>query len=118
MGATMSMASRRESSQVMVVSVQAPEARLDWKSSKRRMCRRIWGASWWFTMGCLTLMSFTSCRATVGHVIGQQFISPAHAFEVPLLGDEWQPVPDKPSVLTLAHTQLAAGITISVTCQQ
>jgi hypothetical protein len=69
-------------------------------------------------MGCLTLMSFTSCRATVGHVIGQQFISPAYAFEVPLPGDEWQPVPDEPSVLTLAHTQLAAGITISVTCQQ
>ena len=69
-------------------------------------------------MGCLTLMSFTSCRATVGHVIGQHFISPAYAFEVPLPGDEWQPVPDEPSVLTLAHAQLAAGITISVTCQQ
>jgi hypothetical protein len=69
-------------------------------------------------MGCLTLMSFTSCRATVGHVIGQQFISPAYAFEVPLPGDEWQSMPDEPSVLTLAHTQLAAGITISVTCQQ
>ena len=62
--------------------------------------------------------SFTSCRTTVGHVIGQQFISPAYAFEVPLPGDEWQPVPGEPSVLTLAHTQLAAGITISVTCHQ
>jgi hypothetical protein len=69
-------------------------------------------------MGCLTLMSFTSCRATVGHVIGQQFISPAYAFEVPLPGNEWHPVPNGPSVLTLAHTQLAAGITISVTCHQ
>jgi hypothetical protein len=69
-------------------------------------------------MGCLTLMSFTSCRATVGHVIGQQFISPAYAFAVPLPEDGWQQVPDEPSVLTLAHTRLAAGITISVTCQQ
>jgi hypothetical protein len=69
-------------------------------------------------MGCLTLMSFTSCRATMGHVIGQRFISPAYAFEVPLPGDEWQPMPAEPAVLTLAHRQLAAGITISVTCHQ
>jgi hypothetical protein len=69
-------------------------------------------------MGCLTLMSFTGCRATVGHVIGQRFISPAYAFEVPLPGGEWHPVPDGPSVLTLAHTQLAAGVMVSVTCQQ
>jgi hypothetical protein len=62
------------------------------------------------------LMNLTSCRATVGHVIGQQFISSAYAFEVPLPGDAWQSVADEPSVLTLAHTQLAAGITISVTC--
>jgi hypothetical protein len=73
---------------------------------------------WWLTVACLTLMSFTSCRATVGRVIGQQFVSPAYGFEVPLPGDEWQPVADEPSVLTLAHTQLAAGMTISVTCDQ
>jgi hypothetical protein len=54
----------------------------------------------------------------MGRVIGQQFVSPAYAFEVPLPGDEWQPVPDEPSVLTLTHSQLAAGITISVTCDQ
>jgi hypothetical protein len=66
----------------------------------------------------MVLMSLTSCRATMGRVIGQQFVSPAYAFEVPLPGDEWQPVPDEPSVLTLAHRQLAAGITISVTCAQ
>jgi hypothetical protein len=64
------------------------------------------------------LLSFASCRATVGHVMGQQFVSPVYAFEVPLPEDEWRPVPDEPSVLTLAHTHLAAGITISVTCQQ
>jgi hypothetical protein len=69
-------------------------------------------------MGCLTLVSLSSCRATVGHVIGQQFISPAYAFEVPLPGEEWRSVPEEPSVLTLAHTRLAAGITISVTCHQ
>jgi hypothetical protein len=83
-----------------------------------RQCRRSWALSWWFTVGCLALMSLASCRATVGQVIGQQFISPAYAFEVPLPGGAWQPVPDEPSALTLAHTQLAAGITISVTCGQ
>ena len=73
---------------------------------------------WWFTVACLTLMSFTSCRATVGRVIGQQFVSPAYAFEVPLPGAEWQPVADEPSVLTLAHARLAAGIMINVTREQ
>jgi hypothetical protein len=114
----MSKACRREPSQGMVTSVPAPDARLDGRSRKPRLCRHIWALSWWCTVGCLTLMSFTSCRATVGHVIGQQFVSPAYAFEVPLPGDQWQPVPDEPSVLTLVHMQLAAGITISVTCQQ
>jgi hypothetical protein len=114
----MSKACRREPSQVMVTSVPAPRARLAGRSRKPRLCRHIWALSWWCTVGCLTLISFTSCRATVGHVIGQQFVSPAYAFEVPLPGDEWQPVPDEPSVLTLAHRQLAAGITISVTCHQ
>jgi hypothetical protein len=63
-------------------------------------------------------MSFTSCRATVGQVIGPQFVSPAYAFAVSLPGDEWRAVPAEPSVLTLTHAQLAAGITISVTCDQ
>jgi hypothetical protein len=114
----MSKACRRAPSQVMVTSVPAPSARLAGRSRKPRLCRHILALSWWCTVGCLTLTSFISCRATVGHVIGQQFVSPAYAFEVPLPGDEWQPVPDEPSVLTLVHIQLAAGITISVTCQQ
>ena len=83
--------------------------------------RRVeWGGtfSWWLTVGCLMLMNLTSCRATVGQVIGQQFVSPVYAFAVPLPEDAWQPVSDEPSVLTLAHTQLAAGITIGVTCGQ
>jgi hypothetical protein len=50
--------------------------------------------------------------------MGQQFISSAYAFEVPLPEDEWQLVLDEPSVLTLAHPYLAAGITISVTCDR
>jgi hypothetical protein len=73
---------------------------------------------WWFTVGCLTLVSLSSCRATVGSVVGQQFVSPTYAFAVPLPGDEWQPVPDEPSLLTLTHAQLAAGITVSVTCDR
>ena len=83
-----------------------------------RRCRRIWLLSWWLTVGCLALLSLASCRATLGQVVGQQFISPVYAFAVPLPGDEWQPLPDEPSALTLAHTQLAAGITISVICDQ
>jgi hypothetical protein len=74
--------------------------------------------SWWLTVGCLALMNLAGCRATMGQVVGQQFISPVYAFAVPLPGDEWQPVPDEPSALTLAHAQLAAGITISVICDQ
>jgi hypothetical protein len=54
----------------------------------------------------------------VGRVIGQQFVSPTYAFEVPLPGDEWQPLPDEPSLLTFTHAQLAAGISISVTCDR
>jgi hypothetical protein len=94
------------------------KARGSGSSGTSRQRRHIWALSWWFAAGCLTLMSLTSCRATVGQVIGQQFISPAYAFAVPLPGDEWQPVADEPSALTLVHTQLAAGITISVTCDQ
>jgi hypothetical protein len=83
---------------------------------RQRHCTAVWG--WWLGVGCLALLSLTSCRATVGQVVGRQFVSPAYGFEVPLPGEEWQPVPDEPSVLTLTHPQLAAGITISVTCGQ
>jgi hypothetical protein len=141
-----SKACRRDPAQLRVRTVPATDARPDgpfslWKgtrepstvleqlsspasagakesSSKPWLSRRIWALSQWFTVGCLTLMHLTSCRATVGQVIGQQFVSPVYAFEVPLPGDEWQAVADEPSVLTLAHKQLAAGITISVTCHQ
>jgi hypothetical protein len=51
-------------------------------------------------------------------VIGQQFVSPVYAFEVPLPGNEWRLAVDEPSVLTLTHPELAAGITISVTCNR
>jgi hypothetical protein len=83
-----------------------------------RLCRRIWALSWWLTAGYLGLMSLTSCRAMVGQVVGQHFVSSVYAFAVPLPGDEWQPVGEEPSVLTLTHTQLDAGVTISVTCDQ
>jgi hypothetical protein len=73
---------------------------------------------WWLAIGCLMLVSLSSCRATVGSVIGQQFVSPAYAFAVPLPGEEWQLVPDDPSLLTFTHVQLAAGITISVSCER
>jgi hypothetical protein len=95
-----------------------PSARARARASMPWLYRRMWALHWWCTVGCLTLMNLTSCRATVGQVMGQQFVSPVYAFEVPLPGDEWQPVADEPTVLTLTHTQLAAGITISVTCHQ
>jgi len=77
-----------------------------------------WVRGWWCAVGCLVLLSLSSCHATVGGVIGQQFVSPTYAFAVPLPGDEWQRVPDEPSLLTLTHAQLAAGITISVSCER
>jgi hypothetical protein len=64
----------------------------------------------------MILHGVLGCHTTVGRVVGQQFVSPAYAFEVPLPGDDWRPVAGEPSVLTLTHAQLAAGITISVTC--
>jgi hypothetical protein len=66
----------------------------------------------------VVLHSVVGCRATVGRVVGQQFVSPTYAFEVPLPGDDWRAVAGEPSVLTLTHAQLAAGITISVTCDR
>jgi hypothetical protein len=66
----------------------------------------------------MPLLSLTSCRASVGRVIGQQFVSSAYAFEVPLPGDEWRPVTDELSLLTLTHSHLAAGIAISVSCDR
>jgi hypothetical protein len=95
---------------------EKPDRRGRRGKSRQRRCTGVWG--WWLAVGCLALMSLTSCRATVGRVIGQQFVSPAYAFEVPLPGDEWQTVADEPSVLTLTHSQLAAGITISVICDR
>jgi hypothetical protein len=58
------------------------------------------------------------CSATVGRMVGRQFVSSAHAFEVPVPEGEWKITPDEPAVLTLSHTRLAAGITISVTCER
>lgn len=58
------------------------------------------------------------CRAAAGRVVGQRFISPMHAFEVPLPGDDWKPVSGGESVLTLTHTRRAVGISINVTCER
>ena len=58
------------------------------------------------------------CSTAVGRVVGQRFVSPARGFEVPLPGDAWRLAASGQSVLTLTHTQLAAGITVNVTCGQ
>ncbi len=84
--------------------------------SRRPRCTDAW--AWWLAVSGIVLVSFLGCSATVGRVIGQQFVSPAYAFEVPLPGEAWTPVADAPSVLTLTHTGLAAGITISITCNR
>jgi hypothetical protein len=76
------------------------------------------GWRWLVAISVMPLLSLTSCRATVGRVIGHQFISSAYAFEIPLPGDEWQPVAVETSLLTLTHPHLAAGITISVNCDR
>jgi hypothetical protein len=81
-----------------------------------RRCPWTWG--WWFAGCCIVLVSCMGCGAAVGKMIDQRFVSPAYAFEVPLPGAEWTPVADEPSVLTLTHAGLAAGITISVTCDR
>jgi hypothetical protein len=79
---------------------------------------RPWTWSVWLAVSCLVLASCMGCGATVGRVVGQQFVSPVYAFAMPLPGDEWRIAADSPSVLTLTHTRLAAGITISVTCDR
>jgi hypothetical protein len=67
-------------------------------------------------MALVILCGLTSCRATMGQVVGQQFISPSFGFEVSLPGNEWRAVSGEPSVLTLVHAHLAAGITLNVSC--
>jgi predicted Zn-dependent protease len=75
-----------------------------------------WGL--YLSVSFVILGSLIGCSATVGRVVGQQFVSPAYDFEVPLPGDEWKPVAGEQTVLTLTHPQLAAGITINVTCDR
>jgi hypothetical protein len=66
----------------------------------------------------VVLHGLVGCRATVGQVVGQQFVSPTYAFVVPLPGDDWRAVTGEPAVLTLTHTQFVAGISLSVTCDR
>lgn len=66
----------------------------------------------------VTLGGIGGCRAAAGRVVGQRFISPVHAFEIPLPGDDWKDVLGGQSVLTLAHARRAAGISINVTCER
>jgi hypothetical protein len=73
---------------------------------------------WYLACALVVLHGLVGCRATVGQVIGQQFVSPTYAFAVPLPGDDWQAVAGEPAVLTLTHTQFVAGISISVTCNR
>jgi hypothetical protein len=81
-----------------------------------RRCPWTWG--WWLAGCCIVLVSCVGCGAAVGKMIDRRFVSPAHAFEVWLPEDEWRATSDGPAVLTLTHTTLAAGITISVTCDR
>ena len=75
-----------------------------------------WGLR--LSISFMILGSLMGCSATVGRVVGRQFVSPPYAFEVPLPGDEWKPVAGEQAVLTLTHPQLAAGITINATCDR
>jgi predicted Zn-dependent protease len=83
-------------------------------------CRRRWAPLWgrYLSLGLLALGWLQGCSAATGRLVGQEFVSPRYAFAVRLPEDAWQVVANEPSVLTLAHTQLAAGITINVTCDQ
>jgi hypothetical protein len=75
-----------------------------------------WGLRLILGLALLGIMG--GCSAAVGRVVGQRFVSPAHAFEVLLPGDPWRLTSRGQAVLTLGHPQLAAGITISVTCEK
>lgn len=79
-----------------------------------------WAAvrGWQLALGVVMLASLDGCGAAIGRVIGQQFVSARYAFEVRLPGEAWQIVTGDPSVLTLSHSQLTAGMTIDVTCQR
>jgi hypothetical protein len=80
--------------------------------------RCTWTWNWWLAVCCIVLASCVGCSVTRGRVIGQQFVSPIYAFEVSLPGNDWRTTADGPAVLTLTHMRLAAGITISVTCDR
>jgi hypothetical protein len=88
------------------------------KARQRRWRRQALRWGWYGTVVIATLVVFVGCRATVGSIIGQQFVSSTYTFAVPLPGDEWTLTSADPAVLTLAHPQFAAGINISVTCDR
>jgi hypothetical protein len=88
------------------------------KAGGRRGPRRASVPGWCFALGVVVLSGLSGCSAAVGRVVGRQFESPRYAFAVPLPGDEWRVVAHEPSVLTLTHPRLAAGVTINVTCDQ
>lgn len=75
-----------------------------------------WG--WYGAVAMAVMAGVMGCHATVGRSVGQQFISSAYAFEVPLPGNGWTSTSVDPSILTLTHPGLAAGISISVTCDR
>jgi predicted Zn-dependent protease len=94
--------------------------RTDLQPSCGTPCPRQRAAAWGLhlSISFMILGGLVGCSATVGRVVGQQFVSPAYDFEVSLPGDEWKPVTGEPTVLTLTHPHLAAGITINVTCER
>jgi hypothetical protein len=79
---------------------------------------RVGVRGWSLTIGIIVLSCLSGCGATMGQVVGHQFISSRYAFAVHLPEDEWQVGAHEPSVLTLTHHQLAAGVTINVTCER
>ena len=95
-------------------------ARTELQPSCGAPCLRRRASAWglYLPVVFVILGRLLGCSAAVGRVVGQQFVSPTYAFEVPLPGDEWNPVAGEPGVLTLTHPQLAAGITINATCER
>lgn len=81
-----------------------------------RRCSWTW--SWWFAGCCIVLAGCIGCGAAAGKLIDRRFVSPAHGFEVRLPEGGWRATSDGPAVLTLTHPTLAAGITVSVTCNR